>query len=325
MKHILFTHDDLDGAGCSVVFKLAHPDGEVINCSNVNVDEKVNERADTFEGFDEIFFADICCSKELLDDIHRSGFNLHVFDHHPTNAYAIEVLGEVYATVRSTDENGVMVSGTSLLFDNLKSLIMNNDSHCMKEFITAVREYDTYTFKQTGNMQAKYLQTLFGMLGLERFCKMYVEQLSSLIGCDMPLIDETSMEFIMAKIENEQKVIDSYKLDDIKLFQLGDYVCGLVYSINANFSEFSNQFLTKYPEIDIMVLPAFGKDSAVFQFRAVKDGIDIGKEIAVPMGGGGHPKAAGAPMSDELKNKFYSSILEEMSRLTNIPLITQEI
>ena len=47
LKAILFTHNDLDGAGCITIFELAHhhlvepQEWRSIICSNDNIDEKV--------------------------------------------------------------------------------------------------------------------------------------------------------------------------------------------------------------------------------------------------------------------------------------------
>ena len=47
-KTILFTHNDLDGAGCRIIFELAfayvpNDKWEVVICSNNNVNDKVTE------------------------------------------------------------------------------------------------------------------------------------------------------------------------------------------------------------------------------------------------------------------------------------------
>ena len=56
----------------------------------------------------------------------------------------------------------------------------------------------------------------------------------------------------------------------------------------------------KHPEYDFMVsfdLSNYG----TFQFRTIKNDINLGGSIAAPLGGGGHPKAAGASLNQESK------------------------
>ena len=51
-----------------------------------------------------------------------------------------------------------------------------------------------------------------------------------------------------------------------------------------------------------------------FSFRCTRDDIDLGKNISAPIGGGGHPKAAGAPISTDFKNMIVEMISTELNR-----------
>ena len=43
-------------------------------------------------------------------------------------------------------------------------------------------------------------------------------------------------------------------------------------------------------------------------YRAVKDDIDLGKDVAQLFGGGGHPKAAGSEFSENVQFKVFEKI-----------------
>ena len=334
---ILFTHDDLDGAGCSIMYELAHlgetkgHDFEIINCSNTNVTEKVKAGMQTMSHDDVVWIADICCDQPTLEELYRFvGGNVYVFDHHPTNMYARDVIGDDNTYIQPVDEDGVIMCGTSIMYGYLvgergvieienpewfkentgkfKHFSINVDnSQLMAQFVQDVQDYDTYVFKQNGNTEAKELQVLFSLLGMDRFCALYVDRLKNLTKYTT-VIDDLSASFVAARIANEQNVIDSYTIDDIIQFEWNGRKCGLVYNMFANFSEFGNQFLSKHPELDVMVMASFGKDP-VFQFRSIKDDIDLGADFAKPIGGGGHPKAAGAPFTETLKESITASII----------------
>lgn len=203
------------------------------------------------------------------------------------------------------------------LQEKLFYLSAEHNPDLLLEFVNDVREYDTYTFKLTGNIKAKWLQTMFSLLGMKRFCETMVEKLKS-DSCD--LFDPVVQQFIEAKLETEQTVIDSYTMDDIIQFEWGGKKCGLVFNMFANFSEFGNQFLQKHPELDVMMMASFGKDP-VFQMRSVKDDIDLGKDFAAKIGGGGHPKAAGAPFGFVLISSLINDIFRVISTESKMPVL----
>ena len=119
LKEILFTHDDLDGVGCSVIYHLAHmhmrehEEYEVVNCSNFSINDDVRKWLSLISPNEtEITFADICCDEYLLKELYNIGYDIKVFDHHKTNMYACDIVEG--AQIIPINELGVMESGTSL-------------------------------------------------------------------------------------------------------------------------------------------------------------------------------------------------------------------
>lgn len=43
-------------------------------------------------------------------------------------------------------------------------------------------------------------------------------------------------------------------------------------------------------------------------YRGIRDEIDLGKDIAKLFGGGGHPKAAGSQIDDEIVTNFINNV-----------------
>lgn len=334
----LFTHDDLDGAGCRLVFELAFAHlgrgrgFSVINCSNVNVDEKVRETI-AGKGINEdtiVWFGDISASREVLNELQDVAKSVWVVDHHRTNFFVEHELREPgHAIIVPEDKFGQMQSGTSLLFQKLSEMALSRTSDVNADailggtkahqefvglFVDTVRSYDTYEWKQTGNVTAKEINTLFYILGMERFCELYGRYLKDpnyeggIIG------DKVVQMFVDAKLEAEQKAIDEFTVDKIIDTTVRGYRTALLIGscYPANVSELGNQFLAKHPEFDVFAQFTLS-DGGSFSFRAIRDDIDIGKDIALPMGGGGHPKAAGAPMCKEVKEVLAEYIIAEMN------------
>lgn len=331
LRSILFTHDDLDGAGCRVLFELSNhgvdpSTWKVVNCSNANVDDQVTKVLESGELHDHVrvIFADICCSREVLLKILEKKCSLHIWDHHRTNFWA----QTEYPSAQIIPENdlGVMQSGTSIMYQNLcdmavarptavNSEIFTSDyrhSVLIEKFVDTVRSYDTFEWKETGNMEAKRLQVLFQLLGMEKFVERYLDRFTSGVGCT-ELIDPRDLEFVLAKIEAEQDRIDAFGLEHIiDCTVRGHRTAFALGVIGMNISDLAYQFLKKFPQYDIFASFSFG-NGGEFSFRTVREDLNLGEEIAVPMHGGGHPKAAGAPICDELRDVIVDYLISEMN------------
>lgn len=356
LKTILFDHDDLDGAGCRIVFQLAYhhmKNGEeykIVHCSNNHVDKIVTDmiNSDDVNEDTEIYFSDICASREVLEAVVAKFKTVRIFDHHRTNFFATWIVPN--AVIVPENNLGVLESGTSLLFKYFAEIAANNpydprslyflDKNTLNKliadskksgknwkesiglFITAIdhnnfgffadlveniRSYDTYDWKDKNNLTAKKLQTLFFLLGMDRFCHRYTERIIRRDNTD--IISKTDLEFVDAKLESEKRVIESIGLDDIYDVSIkGLRAAFILSSAGANISEVSHQFLTNHPEFDMFIGFNFSRGGE-YSFRCVRDDIDIGTDIALPIGGGGHPKASGAPIPIGIKNSIIDLLM----------------
>lgn len=356
LKTILFDHDDLDGAGCRIVFQVAHShlkegeEYEVIHCSNNAVDDIVmkNINRDNVDENTVIYFADICASRDVMEIVAKKFKTVKVFDHHRTNFFVTWVIPD--AVIVPENKMGILESGTSLLFQHFCEIAANNpndpralyfmdkadlkkaidysvghgygctepmmdkykdgvDSFQMfSELVCNIRSYDTYEWKESNNITAKKLQTLFFLLGMNRFCQRYIKRIQ-ISGNGTPIISDNDLEFVDAKLESEKRVIDSIGVDDVYDVSIkGLRAAFILSSAGANISEVAHQFLTKHPEFDIFIGFNFYKGGE-YSFRCVRDDLDTGAMIAQPIGGGGHPKASGAPIPEEVRFKIIDLLM----------------
>lgn len=353
LKIILFDHDDLDAAGCRIVFMVAHShlkmneDYIIVHCSNNNVDYQVRETVmkDNVDENTEIYFSDICASRETLEVLVEKFKTVKIWDHHRTNFFATHIVPD--AVIIPENGLGVLESGTSIMFQHFSELafcdptdprsryfmtpnertqaILSNKMNpkvesikdggnleLMQELVENIRSYDTYDWKAANNFTAKKLQTLYYLLGMERFCNRYVSRITS--NSDKDIISPTDMEFIDSKLESEQRVIDSIGVDDVYDVSIKGFKAAFVLSsAGANISELSSQFLTKFPEYDMFIGFSFFHGGE-YSFRGIRDDIDLGTEIALPIGGGGHPKACGAPIPDEIRSKIVEMLMQNIDK-----------
>lgn len=327
LKFILFTHDDLDGIGCKLIFKLAHDmigtdeeDMEMHVCSNYSLQLAVTTYvidAENADGETQIIFSDITPPKEvlfLLADMVRDGKlkSVMIYDHHETALFARDIIPDAVIVVEN--ELGVKECGTSLIYKGMIDAIEKYPSKVVKfisELVDAIRSWDTYEWKTTGNVIARKLSILFNMIGEENFYWMYYNRI--VFHEYDELIDPNAMIFVDAKYQCEQEIINGLSVNDVIPVNIhGRKVALMLKSVGASVSEVGNSFLEKNPEFDVFVkLSLF--DEGSFSFRAVKDGINTAEEFAVPVGGGGHAKASGSPLPDFIKDALGDIVTRWLS------------
>lgn len=329
LETILFDHDDLDAAGCKIIFSIAHShksegdDYKIIHCSNNNVDEIVrkNLEADDIDENTEIFFSDICASREVMEHIVSKFKTVKVWDHHRTNFFITHIIPD--AVIVPENSMGILESGTSLIYQHYAKLstddpklpyakYFNDSNSILPKLVDTIRSYDTFEFKETNNLDAKKLQLLFYMLGMKRFCNRYIDIIMSDEHHD-ELFTDNDKDFIDARLENEQRIIDSINKTHVYDVSIRGYNAAFIMSTGgASISELGYQFLNKYPEYDVLIGYSFYLDGGAYSFRCIRDDIDAGKTIGGPIGGGGHPKAAGAPIPKEIKDQIASILLSNI-------------
>lgn len=328
LKLVLITHDDLDAAGCRITFEIAYhhlkkgEDYIVVNCANSTVDQQVLETLarEDISDTTKFFFADITCSRGVLETMVKNGYEIRMFDHHRTNFWTTLVVNN--AVIVEENELGIPQCGASLLYqyfcegeypykDWRSDLSFTTPHKLMSVMIDSIRSSDTFEFKITNNMDAKKLNILFFMLGMERFCKKFVNK--CLFYSDQNLFSGDELEFIDAKIENEQAIIDKFTLDDIYDTNVRGYrTAFLMKPTGANVSELAYQFLKANPQFDLFAYFSLF-NGGEFSFRTQREDLDTGRVIAAPIGGGGHPKASGAPLDEVIKTAFFKILLDKMN------------
>lgn len=325
MKHVLFTHTDLDGAGCRILFEITNNDDcTVFNCENGNIDNVVNKNIGYYSIEDEIVFGDICPSLETLTKLRDDGYNVKVFDHHFTNSYASKVFESAIVQHYQSDD-GLYESGTSLMWKYYvtdRSMFSGGtDGVLAHAFQNAVRSYDTYEWKETHYMPAKHLQTLFSILGMDIFCDHYKEYIKH--SYTEHIIPPNDQIFVDSKLDAENRNIENFiKNDPTSKFNIGGWNGRFYYgTTGANISELANRYLEENTDVDFIAIWPAGYGS--ISFRTRRDDLNLGTEIAAPFGGGGHPKAAGASIEDTAL-KGFARIIARHIYMKNTGLISDD-
>ena len=333
-KAILFTHTDLDGAGCAVLFKYLcdHRGMTEVEYSIFNADiSKLYETVTTavssteVDANTEIVFAALCCGEELMKRLTERFKTIRVFDHHVTNSWA-NVCPGVDAHVYEHNSAGHLESGTSILWSQYRDELNNP---VIVKFTNAVRSYDNFEFKVIDNPDAIRMNKLFSILGMEAFCTKYSEFLriqnsegtakhsfvvdaANEIIESVEIIDETLGFVVDTSLKLEREKIDRIVNGTEKKIMhfdttIDDERCVIFNVISGmNMSDLGAQYLNAHPEYSIFIW--FDMNRKGFSYRSTRDDIDV-SVIASKMGGGGHPKAAGSLIPQQM----YAKIVEDIS------------
>lgn len=307
MKKIkLFTHTDLDGIGCAILGELAFGKNniDVEYCNYDDINKKVKDLFFSYEVFeyDEIFITDISISLKLAHDINvcisGSGCfpEVKLIDHHPT---ALELDKYDWCNVKIEDEKE-KTSGTRMFYDHLYfgdelDNIIRLDG--LFEFVENIKKYDTWLWKtKYDNNTPKKLNDLLYIKGRERFISDVIKGFKTK-GC----YEFNKTDWLLLELEQEK--IDKYiekKNEQIIKRNILDYKAGVVFGEQYH-SELGNKLAELNPHLDFIVII---NPSYAISYRGIKNDINLGKDIAKVYGGGGHPKSAGSPIGDEVRDKI---------------------
>lgn len=307
MKVKLFTHTDLDGVGCAIIGKLAFPGIDVEYCDYENVNEKIKQYIETegYKNYNSTFITDISVNKDVAELIDKA-FTLEnefvLLDHHKT---ALWLNDYQWTDVRETYED-FKTSGTWMFYQNILLFYVpehHTRYHLLENadnFVELVRQYDTWEWKTKYNdILPKQINDLMYIVGRDEF------------------IDNVLTQFIMMRefklkeedytlLRKNQEKIDSYidsKNESIIVKEINGYQAGVIFAERYS-SELGNKLSELHPELDFI---AIINPSHSVSYRTVKNNIDLGV-IAGIYGGGGHPKASGSPIDDNMRNKIIDLV-----------------
>lgn len=306
MKTLLISHKaDPDGLSPVIFLKLIRENLEVILLNANDINPKVLEivKNKSYLQYDEIFITDLTLDKKSCEAIMKTGRAeiFHTFDHHAFNLIANEY---PFGTAISTNADGVNECATSLIYKYLKKEYpetFNNEA--MEHYTELIRQSDTWDWAKNNNFEAKKLNDLHEILGRESYIEYFVEFFK-----ENDTFFFTPEQLYLLEIE-EQRINRYLEESEKTMFQatLCGKKCGIVFA-EHNRSLLGNYLAQKYSNIiDFVVIINMQQG---ISFRTNKDDVNVA-DIAAIYGGGGHIKASGCPMDNNLKKEIIKSIFND--------------
>lgn len=333
MKIKLFTHTDLDGVGCAVLAYLAfgRENVDIEYCNYDDIDEKVMKFLESNTvPYNMYYITDISVSEKVAKEIDSRSWKekVRLFDHHKTAEYLNKFdWCEVMDFIPFTDH--LKTSGTQIFYTYLRSQCTCLDSLSdkvrlnMSKFVNVVRDYDTWRWKELGEegIICKKVNDLFYIYGRDKFIRWITHQIHTFINPKDVCFSWENKQFPefssddKAVLDQKQKDIDIYIDEkDKQLVQITD-IFGNIYGVvfaERYISELGNRLCELHPELAYIAMIDICKGRV--SYRTVREGIDLGGEIANSFGGGGHTKAAGSTFDRKAVIEIVTDIVFNVDR-----------
>ena len=315
----MFTHDDLDGVGCGIIFKAKFGlDAPVSYCSYSTFNNRIAEYLTNMEAKGKVgslMVTDASISPQtaaLLDAYVARGGQVVLLDHHSNGApdadglpYLTWVNAKPWAHVDGSR------CGTKLAYDYLQPGVS------WSAFTDLVQDYDVSGWiskvpgeKASPSAQAKELNQLRYLIGKETFAARFAA--------------DPSVEFN----PGERLILDLDK-QALENYRVAVERTAMILEPNALGQRFAVAFCDRYTtDIAHMMMEDLKLDGVVLvdvQHRKIslrsREGVNVG-QVAARLGGGGHAPAAGMTMeSPEIApivavlNSFLFSLVSTVSGL----------
>lgn len=298
-KQILIISDsDLDGVGAVVVAKKVFPSIKYIFPERDMLNSSVEEAISSGE-YGCIFMTDCAVSNEhtehMIEEYVAEGNKFILLDHHKS---ALNLNKYKWSHVK-VETNGFKHCGTELIYSFLKDLGLNLDE--LDEFVELVRSYDTWDWANTNNPIPERLNTLYWNYGdKDIFIQTMIDRVSS----NAVLINDKDNAIIDTIKRIDEKYIEARKTMFVSKFY-GEYKVAVLFTDRC-VSQLGNIICKENKDIDFCCLVDLNRCKV--SMRCVKDTVDV-EEIARKFNGGGHSKAAGFVLTQDIKNKIMDLIL----------------
>ncbi|WP_145035761.1 DHH family phosphoesterase [Paenibacillus sp. Y412MC10] len=304
----LYSHNDLDGVGCGIIAKCAFGEGidvryNSIHGLNQQVERYLNRTSVQENPYDMLFITDLSVSPDIEKELNvfvEEGGQVQLIDHHKT---ALHLNEHSWGQVDVTHRDGRLASATSLFYEYLIEHGHLGRTEALDEFVELVRLYDTWEWEESGKIEAKRLNDLFYMLSLDEFESKMSERLRE--SHEGFFFDEFEQKILDMEENKIERYIRRKQRELIQTF-VEEHCVGIVYAESYH-SELASELGTSYPHLDYIAILNMG--GRKMSLRTIHDHVDV-SEVAMRYGGGGHAKAAGCTITEDVYQLFAADSFE---------------
>lgn len=270
-KRILFTHNDLDGVGCAVIYNKCFPNVQTYFTDPMLINQDIADILSKEPAETPVMISDLSVNEAVAQFLDERG-NVELIDHH-------------FTAERLTVYPWCLVDPTkcaTLLMHDVMSTRFTLTDYML--FADLVDDYDRWGDGKGPVDQARDMSRLCFLMGQEEFLKRMIANSST-------KFSEAEQFLVRVDKEAELKYIEESLPRVIGLVDPQGDSYGLL-AAERYTSALGSEILHRIPNIEYIILLNYHDDRVQLRSRGK---VDVGL-IAQKCGGGGHHKAAGFPM-----------------------------
>lgn len=303
-KAIIFSHNDLDGAGCVILGMLQFETCKYrINNYN-NIDDKVKDFVKQDEdkkvkSMDYLFITDISITDETIDFLNKSIYkdSYYIIDHHDTRK---EIHNGNNIFIITHDEDNKPNSGTNLFMEFLEHKFSVEFNIMTKSFVDMVRCWDTWLWKEYDMLIPLQLNILCMNVNYIEFVKSMLPKLQE--GNSFSFFTESEQKKVDSIIETMNRYYESMKAYKFK----NENGYTVAYCSAEDYTSYiADLYLDNNKDVDYLVIANLKR--GLISMRTQRNDIHVG-EIAQRFGGGGHPKASGLSIPEDFMETIFCTM-----------------
>ena len=281
MKLLIFTDNDLDGAGSALFVKWLFRDKltefDVIDTTEATFLSDFKQHESSFNNYDRIFILDLDLSQE--QSIFANLNNVIVVDHHIPHLKHAHVYDKAKGIIQQHE------SCIGLLYEKFGKSVSLTDAQ--KELIKYVNDYDSYNLKHKDSLKLNAIHKTYNKPKSIKFIEAFEEGTRP-----YTIQEKNSVKLFIKKLKDQlQGQVFVGKIKNYKTV-----------SIVANYavSEVANFLINKHgADIGIVV----NTDTKTVSLRRSKQSdVDVSVIAKSLCEGGGSPAAAGGNLTQEFGN-----------------------
>jgi len=289
-KVALFTHLDMDGAGVEIVVRNEFPNIQnFYRCNYENIILTLNTFIDNYNVSEYIvIIGDLAIRKSqesvaVLDYLFQNAIRVIICDHHVLDSKWIDIdYGSLpNADIHIKDDT----SGSRLTWHAL------DDTETYDELTWLINDYDCW-YNTTPH--SKRLNMLFGLLGYDNFVDRFLIN---------PSVHFTDAETLTIDIETKHRdhYLETISKTATCCLTPGGQKTAILFA-SQFISEVGEHLLSLDPELEIVIMLNLEKLTGSVRSRNGQ-----ARDVAINLGGGGHPDAAGFRLTTH-----FSSIIDQL-------------
>ena len=337
-KVVMITDNDLDGAMCAALARIANVKDSDIFIKFVDSDKDADKFTNIVidNGYvldaKAFYITDVSINIETAEKIRCTHMDDNrllssitiLRDHHQQSAHLNNKLYSTWANVslENSDTDIYETCASTLFFEALKeklsSLLSHDQYNELHDLVYKVRDYDTWKWFQTQDMEPVRLNLLCRyVLTPETFSKTIAtavinDELRHVLSYYNPGIN-AMQNFMFNEIDRHEKKAMEH------LTEFEGYTAASVYAEIFK-SEIGNYICKRNENVDIAMV----NDDKKISLRTNKIGLKL-PELAKKYGGGGRGMSASIPTDTDTKFKLYknSSDIEPSEKEDKVPHIKE--